>query len=353
MSAPPGRNLLVAGVVASIALVAIIVLLLLIGQTTPGSGQREGLWLEPLATIEGPGSGVTPGFSRPLGVAVADDGTIYVADSGNNRICVFSQHGEFLREWGGFGIAKPLPGGESTWTPGLLNYPTGVDVGEDGLVYVADFHNDSVSVFSPEGSFLRVFPDPRLVTGRGGSGKEGQGVAATDVSQHSGFVAVTDTYQVFLFTTQGGFVRQFGRPGSGLTDIDHPNGVQLLDDSIILSDSNHLRVVAYDLMGEAKWWAGANSSASASATAEFGLPRGLCVLDDGSILVADAVNHSLRLLGASGDTIASIGGRGTAPGQFNFPTDVDALDDVVVVADKENNRVQVLRLHGIDRRTGS
>ena len=52
------------------------------------------------------GAGETPGrFRRPTGLAIAPDGTLYVADSGNQRVQLLSPRGEYIREWGGRGTA--------------------------------------------------------------------------------------------------------------------------------------------------------------------------------------------------------------------------------------------------------
>ena len=39
-------------------------------------------------------------FDRPSGIAVAGDGTVYVVDTGNHRIQLFTPDGEFIAWWG-------------------------------------------------------------------------------------------------------------------------------------------------------------------------------------------------------------------------------------------------------------
>lgn len=315
---------------------------------TRGGGTVAGI--KPLFTIDGPGTGAQPRFSRPMGAAFGVDGRIYVADTGNNRICVFDSSGKFLFEFGSFGVAKPLPGAKNTWSLGKLNYPIGIRVdSQDGTVYVADFHNDQVQAFSAEGKPLRAFPDPHKQVGKGSSGADGQGIAVTAVAVKAGKVYATDQYQVFVFDLDGKLLAQWGKPGSGPGDIDHPNGVAVAGDgTVYVSDSNHARVSAFDKGGKVLWNFGEppTGQASQSATSPLQLPRGATVTSDGRILVADAFAFELVSISKDGKLLGRYGERGTDPGQFNFPNDVDASGDRVVVADKENGRVQVLQLVG-------
>jgi hypothetical protein len=74
-------------------------------------------------------------------VAVATDGTVYVADAGNgnHRIQHFSATGTFLGTWGGQGSGD-----------GQFNNPFGVAVAPDGTVYVADGGNHRIQVFGTD-----------------------------------------------------------------------------------------------------------------------------------------------------------------------------------------------------------
>jgi len=66
-----------------------------------------------------------------------------VADSQNHRLQYFTSTGSFLGKWGSLGAA-----------PGKFQVPTGVAVAPDGTVFVADLGNFRIQYFTPTGSFL-------------------------------------------------------------------------------------------------------------------------------------------------------------------------------------------------------
>jgi sugar lactone lactonase YvrE len=81
-------------------------------------------------------------FSMPLGLALAADGTLYVSDVLNHNIRAISPEG----------MVSTLAGsetGEKGWrdavgTSALFNSPSGLAVGSDGTVYVADYGNHRI-----------------------------------------------------------------------------------------------------------------------------------------------------------------------------------------------------------------
>ncbi len=352
MTARQGFGLL-AVALAVLLIILLLVLFLLLsprGLVTQGGAAVAGL--EPVLTIEGPGRGSEPTFRRPMDAAIGSNDRIYVVDSDHNRIAVFTRRGRFLFEFGGFGIAKPLPGFDATWEGGLLNFPLGIDVDDRGDVYVADFRNDQIQVFDAEGEFLRRFPDPTKRVGQGGSGQDGTGIAVTDVAVAGDHVYAADSYQVVVFTTRGEFVRQFGRPGVEPGAFDRPNGIAVAPDgTVIVADSNNARIQAFSPEGQLKWAVGRGVHVSGitgeqrdDSEAVFGLPRGVAVLDDGTIAVVDSFEYEIVLLSDEGQVLGRFGQRGASPGQLNLPNGIGAAGDLVIVADKENNRAQLLRL---------
>ncbi|MEN6478906.1 MAG: flippase activity-associated protein Agl23, partial [Anaerolineales bacterium] len=89
--------------------------------------------------------GGEPGqFQEPWGVAVGANGEVYVADTWNHRIQVFDAKGTYLREWGQFGEAANPQGPDS-----LLYGPRAIVCADDGTLWVADTGNKRVIHFDP------------------------------------------------------------------------------------------------------------------------------------------------------------------------------------------------------------
>lgn len=84
-------------------------------------------------------------FDMPTDVAIAADGSFYVADGyGNSRIIKFSPAGTYQMEWGRPGIGE-----------GEFNIPHSIDVDVNGNVYVADRENKRIQKLDPGGKFLQ------------------------------------------------------------------------------------------------------------------------------------------------------------------------------------------------------
>jgi DNA-binding beta-propeller fold protein YncE len=90
-----------------------------------------------------------PPFYFPTNVALSNEGDIFVSDGyGNARVHRFSPGGQLLLSWG-----EPGAG------PGEFRIPHGIAVAQNGTVYVADRENSRIQVFSPDGEFLSQLTD--------------------------------------------------------------------------------------------------------------------------------------------------------------------------------------------------
>jgi predicted membrane-bound mannosyltransferase/DNA-binding beta-propeller fold protein YncE len=164
--------------------------------------------------------GVEPGqFQKPRGIAVAPDGSLYIADTNNNRIQHLDVNGNVLHTWGSFADISqgPAPGG-------TFFEPWGIAVGPDGSVYVADTWNHRIQKFSPEGEFLTMW------------GYFGQAEAPDalwgprDIAASAdGIVYVSDTgnKRIVLFDSDGNPISEFGEAGLAPGQFDEPVGIAI------------------------------------------------------------------------------------------------------------------------------
>lgn len=199
----------------------------------------------------GPGSGLGQ-LSGPTGIAVSSDGQIiYVVNAGNQRIERYTREGKFLGIW------------DSTNDPGLaLAYDngqgaSGITLGDDGLVYVADTWNHIVLVLDKEGRVVRQLGQRGVLTdiGDGSDPATDPGLffGPRGIALLNNEIYVTDTgnERIQVFGKDGTFLRAFGGFGSGEGQLIEPTGIVAgPDGNIWVADSGNGRVVVYTPRGE-------------------------------------------------------------------------------------------------------
>jgi hypothetical protein len=115
-------------------------------------------------TIEARYSATSLGLENPSGgFAIGGDGNLYVADA-KQRIVVISPGGKVLRTWGtkGSGPGQFHFVSYDPNDPSQTNADTAI--GPHGDVYVVDSGNSRVEVFSRTGAFIRQFGDDNQFT---------------------------------------------------------------------------------------------------------------------------------------------------------------------------------------------
>lgn len=97
----------------------------------------------------------SPGdFAKPTGVAVDQEGNLYVCDTLNDRIEVFDADGKFISAFGKNGDG-----------PGYFARPKGIALDSDGHIWVADGMQDRVQVFNQQFQLLITFGGHGLLPG--------------------------------------------------------------------------------------------------------------------------------------------------------------------------------------------
>ncbi len=99
------------------------------------------------------GSGTSARFTVPYGVAVDSTGSVYVVDHGNHTIRKVSADGTVTTLAGRAGNAASTDGRGAS---AAFKYPSGVAVGRDGIVYVADTDNQVIRAITSSGDVTTI-----------------------------------------------------------------------------------------------------------------------------------------------------------------------------------------------------
>lgn len=173
--------------------------------------------------------GQLKGFAfGPTGLAAAPDGTLFVADTWNHRVSVFSPTGQPLRQWGTFFNGQDDAAG-LPMHPSDFYGPRGIAIGPDGLVYVTDGGNGRLSVFKQDGTWVRTI-------GSRGTGP-GQMLDCIGVAvKADGTIAVADpdNGRVQLFAANGTFLNSVPVMEWGATHGQEPYPVWLPDGNLLV-----------------------------------------------------------------------------------------------------------------------
>ncbi|HZH03536.1 MAG TPA: hypothetical protein VEY30_07105, partial [Myxococcaceae bacterium] len=258
---------------------------------------------------DGPGSQAL--FRGPTGLALTAEGTIAVADTGNHRIrLIGADPARTVVTVAGNGEPglRNGPGGQA-----MFRSPTGVAVGPDGVLYVADSDNHSIRRIARDGpawtvtTYAGSLRQAGHVDGPAGLARFNRPTALTfDVSGNL-YVADQAGQRIRKVVAGGGEVSTLaGAGGPGFTDavagasarFNNPSALAVSGDALYVFDAGNARLRRVELTAPYAVTTVAGGSPGfadgSGLQARFRAQMGLGSWSDGSLVVADSANFRLR-----------------------------------------------------------
>lgn len=389
---------------------------LLIGSTviaapSPSEGVKShnGELLSRVSTFAGSGefeltngSNAEAAFRTPESIAVLSDGSLVVSDSRNHVIRKITNdevitYAGLTLESNEFGL--PLGGlNDGETGKALFNGPSGLAVDTAGNLFIADRYNHVIRKISTDGE-VTIFAGNGILGLADGKGDAAQFNQPQDIAiDHEGnlFVADTLNHSIRKISTDGqvitlnalserivevveGSLEMTGNFLDGKLSeakFNEPSGIAIdSHGNLYISDSGNQVIRYIDLeAGNVTTVTGLGDKDSSSIYAEdalyaegdyldgaasealFDFPKGIALTDEGGLIIADSLNHTIRYLfdglvtTIAGDTTINHGNIDGINGnnQLHFPTDVAILPNGnVLIADSYNHLIRELSWYNL------
>lgn len=207
-----------------------------------------------------------------IGAEEGPDGNIYLLGRCHQNSCAGRSEPPVLKLDSSGKVLK-------TWGSGLMDFPHGFDVDDEGNVWASDQRSHQVLKWDPEGELLMTLGEkgiagdpPRLLT------------QPTDlVVAPNGNIFVTEGHggganRVSKYSSDGTFLMSWGTTGSGVGEFIVPHTIALDSQGrVFVGDRMNNRIQIFDQEGNFLdvWY-------------QFGRPSGIAITADDMIYVADS-----------------------------------------------------------------
>ena len=307
----------------------------------------------------------------PSAVAFAPDGDLFIADSGHHLVrrvhgsksnCISTVVGTGGRGSCDEGDSALLGSGNS----GTLRFPGGLDIDDEGNLFIADSGNQIVRRYDPQGMLVETgvaesdiklsFPQGIMFD------SEQEELFITDTANHRVLLADSMlSLSLFAGTGQRGAGQASG-PAQAVM-LNGPLGVGIgPQGDVYIADSFNNRILKVDrrsgttptvsiAAGEGTSDLGDNGPA---ILAQLDFPTGLAFDRAGNLFIADALHHRIRRVDAQTGVISTFAGSDlgfkgdggpASDAKLNFPSALRfGKDGSLFIADRNNHRVRAIKL---------
>jgi len=157
-------------------------------------------------------------------------------------------------------------------------------------------------------------------------------------------ISDSQQHQVVVCGVDGKFISKFGRRGREPGEFNYPSHVSVDSlNRIYVTDALNYRIQVFEADGKFIREFGV----AGDGPGRFSRPKGVAVDVAGHVYVVDALFDNVQIFNDAGRLLLDLGGSGAEPGQFWLPNAI-AINprNEIFVADTYNGRIQVLRYTG-------
>lgn len=248
------------------------------------------------------GKGIEARFDTPSGIAVDQQGNLYISDQNNHSIRKISPAGQVITLAG----SKKAGAADGKGSDASFKSPAGICIDNKGFIYVADRGNNLIRVISPEGIVSTLAGSGKLGYADG-NGKTARFNAPTGIAvDGAGYVYVADqvnnrirkispTGEVSTFAGNGEFSNRDGEASQAT--FRYPTALVFdPQENLYVADQLNHSIRKISTIGEVSTIKISNtrdSNIGANASI-FKNPSGICFNRDGDLLLADYHNHNIK-----------------------------------------------------------
>jgi sugar lactone lactonase YvrE len=261
------------------------------------------------------GAAIAATLDSPQGVAIGLDGTLYIADTGNQRIRAVRSG--TITIFAGTGTAG-FGGDNGPATAAVFDHPNALAIDTTGALLLCDSGNHRVRRIA-SGTISTI-----AGSGVQGFGGDGGSAVAAQLDTPSGIAVATDG-RIFVADTHNHRVRVIatfagtgvaGYAGDGalatIAQLASPRGLfATASGALLIADSNNQRIRRVDASGVITTLAGDGTQGSshdgAVASTPLDTPRSVAISAFAAPVFADAGNRLVRELIANGNLYAPAG----------------------------------------------
>lgn len=274
------------------------------------------------------GPAVMANFNSPTDIAVDSDGNIYIADTFNHRIRKIDRSKNISTVAGNGNAGFSGDGGQATLA--TLNNPSGVAVDNNGNIYIADMYNQRIRQVNTSGKIDTIAGNGEM--GYAGDG----GYATLANFRNPSDIALDMAGNIFVADSENNVIRKIditrnittvaGNGSQGYSGdvggataaaLNYPHGVSIdIFGNLYIADCRNYCVRKVDTAGNISTVAGDGTmgftgDAGRANMAKLSATFGVAVDNSGNVYVCDSENYRIRKIDRSGyiNTVAGNGGR--------------------------------------------